>query len=110
LKQLLGMQLQETQFSDKLTVEETVRLFRSFYRRPLAVEETIALVQLEQKRTARVGQLSGGQKQRLAMAVALVGNPGSSFWMSRARVWTRRRAARCGTWWTGSSPPAAPFC
>jgi ABC-2 type transport system ATP-binding protein len=75
LKQLLGMQLQETQFSDKLTVEETVRLFRSFYRRPLAVEETIALVQLEQKRTARVGQLSGGQKQRLAMAVALVGNP-----------------------------------
>jgi ABC-2 type transport system ATP-binding protein len=75
LKQLLGMQLQETQFSDKLTVEETVRLFRSFYRHPLTVEETIALVQLEQKRTARVGQLSGGQKQRLAMAVALVGDP-----------------------------------
>ncbi|HTP87718.1 MAG TPA: ABC transporter ATP-binding protein [Bryobacteraceae bacterium] len=75
LKQLLGMQLQETQFSDKLTVEETVRLFRSFYRTPLGVDETIALVQMEQKRTARVGQLSGGQKQRLAMAVALVGNP-----------------------------------
>jgi ABC-2 type transport system ATP-binding protein len=75
LKQLLGMQLQETQFTDKLTVAETVRLFRSFYRHPLTVEETIALVQLEQKRTARVGQLSGGQKQRLAMAVALVGDP-----------------------------------
>jgi ABC-2 type transport system ATP-binding protein len=75
LKQLLGMQLQETQFSDKLTVEETVRLFRSFYRHPLGVAETIALVQMEPKRAARVGQLSGGQKQRLAMAVALVGNP-----------------------------------
>jgi ABC-2 type transport system ATP-binding protein len=75
LKQLLGMQLQETQFTDKLTVEETVRLFRSFYRHPLTVEETIALVQLEPKRAARVGQLSGGQKQRLAMAVALVGDP-----------------------------------
>ena len=75
LKQLLGMQLQETQFTDKLTVEETVRLFRSFYRHPLTVQETIALVQLEPKRTARVGQLSGGQKQRLAMAVALVGDP-----------------------------------
>ncbi len=75
LKQLLGMQLQETQFSDKLTVEETVRLFRSFYRQPLGVEETIGLVQLEQKRSARVGSLSGGQKQRLAMAVALVGDP-----------------------------------
>jgi ABC-2 type transport system ATP-binding protein len=75
LKQLLGMQLQETQFSDKLTVEETVRLFRSFYRKPLSVDETIALVQMEPKRKARVGQLSGGQKQRLAMAVALVGDP-----------------------------------
>jgi len=75
LKQDLGMQLQETQFTDKLTVRETVRMFRSFYRDPRGVEETIALVQLEAKANARVGQLSGGQKQRLAMAVALVGNP-----------------------------------
>jgi ABC-2 type transport system ATP-binding protein len=75
LRQLLGIQLQESQFSDKLTVEETVRLFRSFYRKPLGVEETIALVQMEEKRTGRVGQLSGGQKQRLAMACALVGDP-----------------------------------
>ena len=33
LRELLGISLQETQFSEKLTVEETVRLFRSFYRR-----------------------------------------------------------------------------
>src|SRR5215468_6293448 len=75
LRQLLGIQLQETQFSEKLTVEETIRLFRSFYRRPLDVGEVIALVQLEEKRNGRVGQLSGGQKQRLAMACALVGDP-----------------------------------
>jgi len=75
LKQKLGMQLQETQFTDKLTVRETVRLFRSFYRHPRGVDETIAMVQLESKAGSRVGQLSGGQKQRLAMAVALVGDP-----------------------------------
>jgi ABC-2 type transport system ATP-binding protein len=75
MRQLLGIQLQETQFSDKLSVEETVQLFRSFYRRPLTVEKAIALVQLEEKRTSRVGQLSGGQKQRLAMACALIGDP-----------------------------------
>ena len=75
LKQRLGIQLQETQLSDKLTVEETVRLFRSFFRRGLGPEEVIAQVQLEEKRKARVGTLSGGQKQRLALACALVGEP-----------------------------------
>jgi len=75
LRQRLGVQLQETQLSEKLTVEETVRLFRSFYRRGPAVSEVIAMVQLEEKRSSRVGGLSGGQKQRLAMACALVGDP-----------------------------------
>src|ERR1700730_13004080 len=75
LRQRLGVQLQETQLSEKLTVEETIRLFRSFYRRGPAVGEVIAMVQLEEKRGSRVGALSGGQKQRLAMACALVGDP-----------------------------------
>lgn len=75
LRQRLGVQLQDTQLSEKLTVEETVRLFRSFYHRGLAVDEVISLVQLEEKRKARVGALSGGQRQRLAMACALVGDP-----------------------------------
>ena len=75
LRQRIGIQLQETQFPEKLTVEETLRLFRSFYRRGIAVDESIDLAQLEEKRRARVGGLSGGQKQRLAMATALVGDP-----------------------------------
>jgi ABC-2 type transport system ATP-binding protein len=75
LKQRLGIQLQETQLSDKLTVEETVRLFRSFFDNGPTPEHVIALVQLEEKRRSRVGTLSGGQKQRLALACALVGNP-----------------------------------
>jgi len=75
LRQRLGIQLQETQLSEKLTVEETLRLFRSFYRRGRDVQDVIALVQLDEKRRARVGTLSGGQKQRLALGCALVGDP-----------------------------------
>ena len=75
LRQRIGIQLQETQFPDKLTVEETLRLFRSFYRGGITVDDSIRLAQLEEKRHSRVGGLSGGQKQRLAMATALVGDP-----------------------------------
>ncbi len=75
LRQRIGISLQETQLAEKLTVEETVALFRSFYHRRRAVDEVLAAVQLEEKRSARVGQLSGGQKQRLALATALVGDP-----------------------------------
>ncbi len=75
LRERLGVQLQETQFTDNLTVEETVRLFRSFYRRGRSVEEVIRAVELDEKRNGRVGKLSGGQRQRLAVACALVSDP-----------------------------------
>lgn len=75
LRERLGIQLQETQLAEKLTVEETIRLFRSFYRRTHSVEEVLRLVELEEKRGAWVGKLSGGQKQRLAVACALVSRP-----------------------------------
>jgi len=75
LRELLGISLQETQFSEKLTVGETIQLFRSFYRDGATPADVIAMVQLQEKSRARVGQLSGGQKQRLALACALVGDP-----------------------------------
>ena len=75
LRERLGVALQETQLAEKLTVFETLRLFRSFYRRGHEVDEVISLVALEEKRDSRVGKLSGGQKQRLALACALVSDP-----------------------------------
>jgi ABC-2 type transport system ATP-binding protein len=75
LRRSIGIQLQETRLPDKLTVEETVRLFRRFYRRGPSVEEVVRRVQLEEKRDAWVRRLSGGQRQRLAVACALVGSP-----------------------------------
>jgi ABC-2 type transport system ATP-binding protein len=75
LRQRLGIQLQETQLADKLTVAETLRLFRSFYSSGPAVEELLDLVELRPKRDAWVSKLSGGQKQRLSVACALAGQP-----------------------------------
>jgi ABC-2 type transport system ATP-binding protein len=75
LRQHIGVQLQETQLAEKLTVAETVRLFRSFYLHGRDVDAVVRLVELDEKRAARVGKLSGGQRQRLAVACALVSNP-----------------------------------
>jgi ABC-2 type transport system ATP-binding protein len=75
LRQRIGISLQETQFSEKLTVDETLRLFGSFYDRPRPVDAVLQAVQLGEKRRGRVGQLSGGQKQRLALACALIADP-----------------------------------
>jgi ABC-2 type transport system ATP-binding protein len=75
LRERIGVQLQETQLAEKVTVLETLRLFRSFYARGHDVEEVIQTVALEEKRNARVGKLSGAQKQRLAVACALVSDP-----------------------------------
>jgi ABC-2 type transport system ATP-binding protein len=75
LRERLGVQLQQTELLDRLTVAETLRLFRSFYPRGLSVAELLSLVALEEKRDARVAALSGGQKQRLSLACALAGAP-----------------------------------
>ena len=75
LRERIGISLQETQLTEKLTVGETVRLFRSFYKRGRDPEAVLSQLSLEEKRDARVGKLSGGQKQRLAVACALVGDP-----------------------------------
>src|SRR5262249_11534275 len=75
LRALLGISLQETQFSEKLTVAETIQLFRSFYPRGPAPASVIELVQLTEKANARVGKLSGGHRQRQAPHCAMGGEP-----------------------------------
>ena len=75
LRQQLGISLQETRFPEKLSVYETLVLFRSFYRQGKDPAEVMDAVGLAEKAKAWVGKLSGGQRQRLAVACALVGNP-----------------------------------
>jgi ABC-2 type transport system ATP-binding protein len=71
----IGISLQETRLSDKLTVRETVTLFRSFYPSGPTPAEAIAAVGLEEKARTYTDKLSGGQRQRLAVATALAGDP-----------------------------------
>jgi len=103
IRERIGISLQETRLSDKLSVRETLGLFRSFYRRGLDPDEAIARVSLQEKAGAWVEKLSGGQKQRLAVACALVGDPDLLFLdepttgldpQSRRQLWDVIRAVR----------------
>ncbi len=75
IRQEIGISLQETRLSEKLTVLETLTLFRSFYKSGMEPAEAIAKVSLQEKADARIKALSGGQRQRVAVATALIGNP-----------------------------------
>ena len=105
LRELLGISLQETRFSEKLSVKETLQLFASFYHRPRAVDAVMQEMELTEKAASWVGKLSGGQKQRLAVATALVGNPRILFLdepttgldpQSRRQLWEIVRAFQRG--------------
>jgi len=75
LRQVLGVQLQDAELHEALTVSELLALYRSFYPSPRPAEELLDLVELEDQRATRFGKLSGGQQQRLSVALALVGRP-----------------------------------
>jgi ABC-2 type transport system ATP-binding protein len=101
----LGIQLQDASLPDKLTVGETVQLFRSFYPRGRSAEQLIALVALQEKRGTQVRNLSGGQRQRLSLACALAGDPDILFLdepttgldpQSRRQLWDLVEGFRAG--------------
>jgi ABC-2 type transport system ATP-binding protein len=76
LRSLIGLSLQETKFVDKLTVQETLELFGSFYDLSKArAAEIMHVVNLDAKRKTYTVNLSGGQQQKLALGVALLNNP-----------------------------------
>ncbi len=76
LRKQIGLALQETRFLERLTVEETLNLFASFYfLGKERTREVIEIIQLESKRSTWVLHLSGGQRQRLALGVAILPLP-----------------------------------
>ena len=71
----IGLVLQESDFDPVHTVNETLKLFASFFSRPRNVAETLEMVGLTDKASERVGRLSGGQKRRVDVALGIIGNP-----------------------------------
>jgi ABC-2 type transport system ATP-binding protein len=71
----IGVVLQESEPEVELTVEECLSLYAGYYPKPRDVAETLGLVGLAERRSARCGRLSGGQRRRLDVALALIGDP-----------------------------------
>jgi len=71
----IGLVLQECELNPLLTVEETMKLYSSFFPNPRPVDETLRLVGLGDRSGVRVGALSGGQQRRLDVGVGIIGNP-----------------------------------
>jgi ABC-2 type transport system ATP-binding protein len=71
----VGVVFQSSGTSDEVTVAELLALQASYHASPRPVDETIALVGLEEKRNIRVDRLSGGQQRRLDVARGIIGQP-----------------------------------
>jgi ABC-2 type transport system ATP-binding protein len=75
LRPRIGLMLQEGGFYPAATPHEILRLYASFYDKPIDPDSLIGLVGLKEVDQTRYRRLSGGEKQRLSLAVALVGAP-----------------------------------
>ncbi|ASV07498.1 ABC transporter ATP-binding protein [Leptospira interrogans] len=76
LRSKVGLALQETRFMDRITVQETLNLFGTFYKsKKERLNEILELISLEEKQKTYVGNLSGGQRQRLALGVSILNYP-----------------------------------
>ena len=75
IREHVGIQLQQAKLPPKITVDEAMRLYASFYSEPADIEELLGMLGLVQHRRKKFDGLSGGLQQRLSIALALVGNP-----------------------------------
>ncbi len=73
--EIIGLQLQETIYQDKIKVSEICQLFHNAYKNPIPYIDLIQRFGLEFKLNSYVQKLSGGQRQKLSIILALIGNP-----------------------------------
>jgi ABC-type multidrug transport system, ATPase component len=71
----VSVQPQSASLYETLTVDETLRLFASFYPNPRSVDTIVDRIGLGRHRQVRARNLSGGQARRLLLGVSLIGNP-----------------------------------
>ncbi len=75
IKEMIGVQLQDTDFYREIKVKEICDQFANFYSNPMPTPELLKWVDLEDKKNSMIRELSGGQKRKLALALAMVNRP-----------------------------------
>lgn len=71
----VGVQFQETNYQEQITVRELCRVTACLYRNAANPDELLAQFGIADKQKSLVKDLSGGQKQRLFIVLALLPNP-----------------------------------
>lgn len=75
IKELIGVQLQQSGFYPNLQLGEILELFGSLYNVEVDVRQLLNYVQLEDRVNSKYNELSGGQKQRFSIATTLIHKP-----------------------------------
>ncbi len=75
VKSIIGVQLQSSEYFDKLSLVELLNLFGRLYGRKVDAMALLQSVQLDEKAKASPDSLSGGMRQRFSIACALVNDP-----------------------------------
>ena len=103
IREHIGIQFQEMQLHDKITVREALKMFAAFHKNPANINNLVTILGLNEKLDARFKTLSGGQKQRVSIALALIGKPKIAILdemttgldpQARRSVWEAIRAVR----------------
>ena len=71
----ISVVLQPTQFYKTLKVGELLKLFKAYYKSPIAIEKIIKDFKLEPHRKKYFDKLSGGWKQIVSLAIAFLSQP-----------------------------------
>ncbi len=75
IKRMIGVQLQSSGYYPGLNLTQLLNLFAGLYNTTIDPLQILALVNLDEKATAKVKELSGGQRQRFSIATTLVNRP-----------------------------------
>ncbi|MNO36012.1 Fluoroquinolones export ATP-binding protein [compost metagenome] len=73
--QKVGVQFQDTNFQDRLTLEEACTQWRALYKNPQPIAPLLHTFGLHDKKKQLIKSLSGGERQRLAVLLALLPDP-----------------------------------